>query len=113
VNIVIWIARNIVVDYETDLRNVKTSGRNVSGDQDACCCSAETTEVVDSLSLRELGMKRCDSMVKETEEMVEIFGGSGAVAEDDDSLLCVTLGGEKDVKVVFFMGDRDLNMCLV
>lgn len=70
-------------------------------------------EVVDLLLLREFGMKRCDLMVKEMEEMVEIFGGSGVVVEDDDSFFCVIFGGEKDVKVVFFMGDRDLNMCLV
>ena len=55
-------------------------------------------------------MEGCDAMLEETEEMGEVFGGRGTVAEDDDGFGEVEFGEQEHVEIMFAVGDGDLEM---
>lgn len=59
-DVVVRIARDVVVDHERNLGDVETSGCHVGGDEDACGRGPEAAEVICAIALWKLAVEGRD-----------------------------------------------------
>ena len=82
-DVVVRVSWEIVVDNQAHVGNVETTSCYIGGDENACSTSAKSCEIVDTLTLLQTRVQLSDTVVEQTEHVLQQVGGTGAVAEDD------------------------------